>query len=319
MQKPILILTLILTATTYAVDLPFDKTCPVVYDNDDHRDVYTDEFLLALAHLGEIDLKGMITTYRANQREYELFVPGRQEICDLARQSGFQNVPPCFAGANTQLQRPASNKIEDTTPLNLESSQWLARTAAAASADKPLVLIAGGQLTAIADAYLIDPSIADKVVVCGVFGAEKADYNSGLDRWAWTIMVTKFRVVAIPFGSPGNRGAVYMTMPHVPRQRIAEELGLDIPFFNMMYNKQHPRGPHENDADGQPVVVLTRPDYVTKVSRFRVDRIDQDGDPIVVPDENGPLYKAEVARQEVATDEFWRVMIATAASLKEAK
>lgn len=42
--------------------LPLQKKCPVICDNDDHRDVYTDEYLMALSSLGEIDLKGIITT-----------------------------------------------------------------------------------------------------------------------------------------------------------------------------------------------------------------------------------------------------------------
>ncbi len=46
----------------HAAELPCDRTCPVFYDNDDRRDVYTDEYLLALAHLGDIELKGMITS-----------------------------------------------------------------------------------------------------------------------------------------------------------------------------------------------------------------------------------------------------------------
>ncbi len=301
-----------------AAELPFDRTCPVFYDNDDHRDVYTDEYLLALAHLGDIELKGMITTYRANQREYELFVAGRREICDIARQSGMRNVPKTMAGARTQLERPASNRIQDTKPLNLPSSRWLARIAGQATEERPLVIVTGGQLTAIADAYLLEPTIAGKVVVSGVFGCERPDYNSGLDRWAWTIVMSKFRVLSIPFGPPGNRGKVYMKMPLVPRRRIRDELGLEIPFFRMMYTKQHPRGPHEKDADGQGAVVIMRPDYITKVKRFSATGIDTAGNPVLAADENGPIYKAVDADQQIATAEFWRAMKKTASSFRTA-
>jgi hypothetical protein len=301
-----------------AAELPFDRGCPIFYDNDDHRDVYTDEYLLALAHLGDIELKGMMTTYRANQREYNLFVAGRQEICDIARASGMKNVPKAMAGASTQLQRPASNRIEDTKPLDLPSSRWLARIAARATEQKPLVIVTGGQLTAIADAYLLDPSIAPKVVVSGVFGCERPDYNSGLDRWAWTIVMSKFRVLSIPFGPPGNRGTVYRKMPLVPRRRIREQLGLKVPFFKMMHTKQHPRGPHEADADGQGAVVIMRPDYITKTKRFRATGIDATGNPVLVADEGGPIYKAVDADQQIATGEFWRAMKRLASSLRHA-
>jgi hypothetical protein len=38
----------------HAVELPFDRTCSVFHDNDDHRDVYTEEYLMALAHKNEL-------------------------------------------------------------------------------------------------------------------------------------------------------------------------------------------------------------------------------------------------------------------------
>lgn len=57
-----------------AAVLPFDPTCPVFHDNDDHRDVYTEEYLMAVAHLGKLKLVGLTTTYAPNAREYGLFV-----------------------------------------------------------------------------------------------------------------------------------------------------------------------------------------------------------------------------------------------------
>ena len=60
-----------------AVILPYDRTCPVIYDNDDHRDVYTDEYLFALASSGDIELGDIITSYTYNVNEYEEFLKGR--------------------------------------------------------------------------------------------------------------------------------------------------------------------------------------------------------------------------------------------------
>lgn len=41
------------------VDFPYNAAHPVVYDNDAHADVYTDELLLALSSAGKIRLKGV--------------------------------------------------------------------------------------------------------------------------------------------------------------------------------------------------------------------------------------------------------------------
>jgi inosine-uridine nucleoside N-ribohydrolase len=203
-------------------ELPLYKDSPVIYDNDDHRDVYTDEYLLALSSIGEVDLKGVITTYSPN--EYPNFVEGRKQIMDLAIKSGLKHLPELFSGTNRKLDRPDNNKIEDTKPLDIDGSHFIVKIARKCSSSKPLVIITGGQLTSVANAYLIDPSIADKVVVMGVFGANNIDYNAGLDAWAWTIILAKFRTVAIPIGPSDNRGVVYMKPPKVPKERILAEI-----------------------------------------------------------------------------------------------
>ncbi len=46
--------------------IPYSSDNPVIYDNDAHADVYTDELLLALSSAGCIDLRGFITTTPAN-------------------------------------------------------------------------------------------------------------------------------------------------------------------------------------------------------------------------------------------------------------
>src|SRR5687767_8881241 len=44
------------------VMIPYDRTNPVIYANDDAIDIYTDEYLFALAAAGEIELRGIITS-----------------------------------------------------------------------------------------------------------------------------------------------------------------------------------------------------------------------------------------------------------------
>ncbi|MFC1718513.1 hypothetical protein ACFL6S_32960 [Candidatus Poribacteria bacterium] len=190
------------------VGLPFDHTSPVFYDNDDHRDVYTDEYLMSLAHLENIRLVGITTTYAPNAREYKSFVKGRAEIVEIARRSGLKHIPHPMAGTQKKLVQPASNLPEDTTPLKLAASKSLVAEARKASPEKPLVVITGGQLTVVADAWLLDHDIASRVVMAGLFGAPGRDYNASLDSWAWTIMVSHFRVLAVPFGTPKKRGGL---------------------------------------------------------------------------------------------------------------
>lgn len=297
--------------------IPFDSTNPVFYDNDDHRDVYTDEYLLSLASAGTIDLEGIVTTYSANKTEYDLFVNGRQQIIDKARRSGFINLPNAIAGPSITLKRPASNRVEDTKSLNSEAGRAIVKAAMKASSEKPLVIIAGGQLTAIADAYLQDSSIADRIIVSGIFGVRDKAYNAGLDAWAWSIVLLKFKCLSI---SDSNTDIQYNQVfktacPQTPKKLFARGIKdgtlPDTEFYQWMLEKHHPTHPSfymEQDADAPPAIPLVRPDYIKGIERWRCTEIDSDGMPKVVRDSSGPLYLVTHASRDIATHEFWRAI-----------
>ena len=297
--------------------LPFDKENPVLYDNDDHRDTYTDEYLFSLASAGTIKLEGVITTYSANKPEYDLFVKGRQEIIDKARISGLKNLPDALAGPFTALQRPATNRIEDTKPLRSAASKLIVQKALQSSPSKPLVIITGGQLTAIADAYLQDSSITGKVIINGLFGARDKTYNGGLDAWAWAIVLCKFKCVSF---SDSDDDTLYnqtfkKALPQTPKQQFANEIRNgklpNIIFYKWMYEKHHPVHPAsymQQDGDAPPALSLTRPDYVEALERWRCSGINKNGLPVLERDEKGSLYLVTKSNATVATEEFWRAL-----------
>jgi len=300
------------------LDLPFSQAVGVIADNDDHRDVYTDEFLIALSHLEKYPLLGIITTYTPNMEEYELFVEGRKEIVEKARQSGLKHLPQVFSGTSERLVQPESHQIWDTKPRAIDASSFIVQQAQQATPEQPLVIVAGGQLTSIANAYLLDTTIAEKVIISGVFGVREMDYNAGLDGWAWKIILSRFRVFAVPIGPSDNRGMVYMKPPLVDKQQIKERLPQDLPLFKWMYEKSHPSNPLPDgaDYDGQAAIPLIRPDYITQVKRWRVTHIDSQGELRLIEDPNGPIYEALDADQEIATKAFWNTMEATVHSLE---
>jgi len=298
-------------------DLPIHKSELVIYDNDDHRDVYTDEYLLSLNHSETVNLIGIITTYAPSKSEYELFIEGRKQLIRTSEQSGLKNLPKLFPGTNSRLEQPPSNRIEDTQTLDLEASEFIVKQAHRASNEAPLVIISGGQLTTIANAYLMDTTIADKIIISGLFGVKAIDYNAGLDAWAWKIVLSKFRVLAIPIGPSQNRGVVYMKPPQVSKSRIKSTLPQSTPFFYWMYKKHHPsnRLPNGGDYDGQAAIPLMRPDYITSVRRWTVKGLDEAGNLIVEEDSKGKVFEALNANQKIATEEFWRAMLSLNNSL----
>ncbi|MDO8685291.1 MAG: hypothetical protein Q7J78_01320, partial [Clostridiales bacterium] len=243
------------------VVLPYDRLNPVIYDNDSGEDVYTDEYLMALTGSGEINLKGIITTHsyagsmRKSETSYEWCVSVREEIVGKARRSGMKNITDAVRGPSVDLVKPPSGRIEDTVPVYSPAARLIIEEAKLASPEKPLVVVMGGQATAVADAYLMDSSIAGNVILSWLDSGDPYGYNALVDPWSTYIIMSKFRVVH--FGYVGLNAA-----PFVPKQRLAE-----LPYTELrqwMIEKELPSVslPGEHDYDAHPAISLMRPDYV---------------------------------------------------------
>ena len=248
-------------------DLPYNRGNPVVYDNDEAVDMYTDEYLLALASLGEIQLHGILTSSPiepfdryVSVANYERDVADREQLVASAKASGFANIPDRVRGPMGNLQRPTSGRIEDTRPIGAAGSWLIVTEARKASPEKPLIVVAGAPLTAEADAYLLDHSIADKVIIAWLGGRDRdmCDYNGWADPWAAYVVLQKLRLVQFP---------LRVASPLVPKRQL-----LDLPagpLRDYMYHKHHPTNsdPGDIDGDGPPAISLIRPDYPMVVKR----------------------------------------------------
>jgi hypothetical protein len=113
-------------------------------------------------------------------------------MAERARKSGMRIRVTPVPGARRKLARPRSGRIEDIVPESSEGARLLIREARKATADKPLVLISGANLTTAAQALLLDPSIADRLVV---FGANNANSNKD-DSLALEVVAKKARFIA---------------------------------------------------------------------------------------------------------------------------
>src|SRR5262249_30160886 len=143
-------------------------------------------------------------------------------------------------------------------PIDTPGSRLIVNEARRASRAKPLIVVLGGQATTVAGAYLLDNSIADRLVVAWAVGracGRTDDYNEWVDRWAGCIVLMRLRLVTFPFRGAGG------TAPLTPRDRLHELP--DTELRQHMLEKEHPNGnPGSWDGDSSPVVSLVRPDYV---------------------------------------------------------
>jgi hypothetical protein len=301
--------------------LPYDYSNPVVYDNDEAVDMYTDEYLLGLASLGKIRLDGMITSSSVapynryvTVNNYERCVSDREELLANARASNLLNVPNSVRGPMGNLQKPASGRIEDTRSIPAAGAFLIVAKARQASREKPLIVVAGAPLTAEADAYLIDPGIADKVIVAWLGGQvihpwmgsysrmNLCEYNGWGDPWAAYIVIQKLRLVEFP---------VNVALPSVPKQKILELP--PSPLRDYMYKKHHPTNsdPRDVDGDGPPAISVMRSDYPLSIRRVAFKTwVPCNGHdvPEFISTHEGRVWFVLRSDQHVATAEWWQTM-----------
>lgn len=166
---------------------------PVFYDNDFCRNMIDNEFIWALASQGKLDLRGNLATpvrrdtIPINTEDFSEWTR-EARICRLA---GMRNIPEPMLGATRKLSLPPSGKWEDIIPESNAGIRLLVSEARKASVEKPLLVLTGGALTSEADAVLLDPSIADKMVIFGVYNQS----TNGRDSLANLIVAKRCRFI----------------------------------------------------------------------------------------------------------------------------
>jgi hypothetical protein len=204
--------------------LPVDERNPIILSNDGPYDNWDGEYALTLASLGKINLVGIIVNSSVIYPNLVDNVQGWRDMVQAARGSGMRNIPdPITSVDDPPLQPPADGGIDETAPNHTEGGQFIVDAAHRLSQPlRPIVVATGGRLTEVADAYLIDPSIADEVVVVSSLGHVSSDGttatmnspNGDLDPWADEIVVRKFRYVQVV--------AYYAQQDDIPSTMVAD-------------------------------------------------------------------------------------------------
>jgi hypothetical protein len=187
--------------------LPVDERNPVILSNDGARDNWSGELALVLSSLGKIDLRGIIVNAGPPYPVLDDNVQAWGEMLQAAKDSGMRNLPALTPSVDDPpLQRPADDDIASTVPNGSAGAKLIVDTARRLSEPlRPLVVAFGGRPTEVADAYLLDPSIADKVVVLASLGSASSNGSSAvmggpngdIDPWADEIIARKLRYVQV--------------------------------------------------------------------------------------------------------------------------
>ena len=282
-----------------------DGSNPILYDNDWWFDVFDNNYLWAQASLGNANLVGNIVSRDMWDWEKGYLYPMKQCVEDAkkaiqrARQSGLKNIPDATPGSNRILQAPPSGNIDDTVTYPTEGSRLIVREARKASPERPLVIIAGGPLTTVANALLTDPDIAPHLVV---FALTVSYYGyNGKDGWSAYIVAKRTRLVEWATGQFWVKGSVFQPshFDGLPDNPFCDEMKAfirkDLGWANQL-------------GDGAPLVWLYDPQCWTG-ARIRkavwrgkaVDFVESEkGDVLDIPRDNTDLSRC---RQE-----FFRVL-----------
>jgi hypothetical protein len=201
--------------------LPVDERNPVILANDGAFDNWDGEYAVLLAHGGGSQLAGIVVSTSPTWSDIGANVAGWRGLVSAAHQSGLKGIPDPITSINAPLVVPPSGKIEDTEPNRSEGARLIVSVSAELALPyRPVVVATGGSLTDVADAYLIDPSVVDRVVVISSLGslsstgAAMGAPNGDLDPWASQIVATRFRYVQV--------SAFYDEQADVPVSRLSD-------------------------------------------------------------------------------------------------
>jgi hypothetical protein len=226
-----------------------------------------------------------------------------------ARASGLPNIPDATPSGGDPLVRPADGEIDHTTPNVSEGAKVILEQAARLSLPwRPLVVVTGSRLTDVADAYLMDHSVADRVVVVSALGGETNGTrvmgwpNGELDPWADWIVGQRFRYIQVN-GYYDQQGDVTSARAaELPANPFGAWVASKIPSVLQI--------PMSSDQIG--VLAVGLPAFATAVNRAAVDpnaAFDTTSGPPLLDQADGSTWIVPSCDAAMAGDRMWKMLL----------
>jgi hypothetical protein len=291
--------------------LPVDHRNPIIVVNDGAYDNWFGEYAVLLANGGGNPLAGIVVDQGPDWSDIQKNVGGYRDLVAAARSSGLTNLPDPIASIGPPLVMPASGKIEDTQPNRSEGALLIVNTSRSLALPyRPVVVATGGALTDLADAYLIDPTVAQRVVVVSSLGstnntgAAMGAPNGDADPWADVIVTSRFRYVQV--------NAWYDQLTDVPSSRLSE---LPNNALGAWIAAKQPNLWQWSPASDQVAILAAGLSaYATAVEHATVAAPADAGaatEPSLTSDQKGPDWIVTGCDGAAATAEFWNVLLKT--------
>lgn len=292
--------------------LPVDQRNPIVVVNDGAYDNWFGEYAVLLAGSGNAELAGIVVNKNADWPDMDTNVGGWRKLIAAARDSGLTNLPDPLASVESALVQPASGEIDDTVANRSEGARFIVETSKRLALPyQPIVVATGGALTDVADAYLMDHTVTERVVVVASLGSVSASGgvmgapNGDGDPWADTIVTHRFRFVQV--------SAFYDQLGDVTSADVS---ALPSNALGAWIASKQPNLWHWSGASDQVAVLAAAlPAFVTTVEHVapaptEADAGSSDG-PELTTDPRGSGLLVTGSDSAAATARFWELLRAT--------
>lgn len=289
--------------------LPVDERNPVILYQDDWSGDWMGEYAVLFANSGGPRLAGIIVNTSPYWTNLNLNAGGWRDLITAAQQSGLKNLPDVTPSDGKPLVRPASGAIDMTAPNNSLGAQTIVNLSRQLSTpSRPVVIASATSLTDIADAYLIDHSVVDRVVVVAALGSVVPPNgvmdgpNGDMDAWADWIVVQRFRYVHVGtwYDQTGDiTTAQFSSLPKNP-------LGTRI------MNKRPNIIDVDTASDQVALLAVALPGFVTGVQRAAPDTsalFDPAHGPMLVPSDGGNAWVVTQVAGPLAQARLWQMLL----------
>ena len=284
--------------------LPVDERNPIILCNDGVTDNWQGEYAMLFASTGGPSLAGIVINDGWPWTDIEENMAGWQELVNAARDSGMEGIPDPLASSSPSLARPEDGDIDSTEPNRSDGARFIVETSAQLSKpSRPVVVVTGGSLTDVADAYLMDHTVTERVVVVSALGTTKPDGaamglpNGQLDTWADVIVARKFRYVQVT-------GYSYDTDADVPSSELSR---LPTNAFGSWIDAKRPE--IENAIDQAGLLVVAIPSIVGDVTQVEQSTEDSEGIPLLTAAPDGPARVVSSIDTALGVERFWDMLL----------
>lgn len=283
--------------------LPVDERNPIILVNDGPYDNWQGEYAILLASAGGPHLAGIVVSTQPSYPDIEANMAGWQGLVAAARKSGLGDIPDPVKSSSSPLVRPTNDDIASTVSNHSDGARFIVSESARLSQPyRPVVVATGGRLTDIADAYLMDPTVADRVVVVSALGSVSTTGgamgppNGDHDAWASTIVGARFRYIQV--------STWYEQTQELPEARWSDLPA--TPFTDWMVAKRPKILKQSSAADQVTVEATGIPGFVVGLERVSAGAITAGGTsaPDLTLDPNGHIWLVTQIASAAATARF---------------